>query len=142
MPDFLQFLLGPLAAVLVAVSVQIWLVKRDEKRRARLAFAEAMERCCEDLESAAIHYWTDEDAKAGVLAGKIGAGLAKVIRLVRASPCVREDEERNLTEHWGVVQRAVKRGFAAPNRRMDPDRMTIVVGAVIGLRCEVAKMRA
>ena len=145
MPDWLSSILlsvpGPLVAVLVAVCAQFWLMRRNEKRQSRRAFAEAMDRCCEELENAAILYWTDNTSNPEVLVGKMNMTLQKMIRIVITSPRIDRAEKQALQAHWKFIQRILRRNFEAEDRHIDADMFTRVVGAVIDIRCEVAQIR-
>lgn len=139
-----QSVVGPLVAVAVTLVAQFLLVRRDERRQSRRAFAEAMDRCCDVLESDAVHYWTDDDAKTEILMGRMGATLAKMNRLISDSEAqgVKGGEARRLKELWQGIRRELRRDFGVEYRRVDLERMAIVIDAILGVRCEAAKLRA
>lgn len=137
-----QSAIGPLVAVLVAVGAQIFLMRRDEKRQLRRAFAEAMDQCCDVLETTAVRYWAGDDSKTEVLVGTMNATLIKMNRLVLESSCMSGEESGRLISHWKVIRKELRRNFGVANRRIDLERMTIVVGIILGVRCESAKLKA
>lgn len=139
-----QSVVGPLVAVAVTLVAQFLLVRRGERRQSRRAFAEAMDRCCDVLESDAVHYWMDDDSKTRVLVGRMHATLAKMNRLISDSKAqgVKSKEAGRLRELWKGIRRELRRDFGVGDRRVDLERMAIVIDAILGVRCEAAKLRA
>ena len=142
MPDYLPSVLGPLVAVLVAIVAQYCMVRRDEKRQARRAFAESIIQCCEEMENVAIAYWTDSVPGTEGLVGKMNAALCKMIRTIDAASCISADERKNLKDRWKFIQRVLLHKFEIEDRKIDAERAMQVVGIVIDARCEAARMRA
>lgn len=143
--SILQHAIGPVVAVGVAVCVQIWLVLRGEKRQARCAFAEAIEQCCDVMESVAVQYWTSSDSETRALVGKMNAALIKMARLTSdlSRPSrISDNEVKLLQDHWGVAQKALRRDFDVASRRIDPEKMIILIRIILSIRCEAAKLRA
>ena len=136
-----QSAVGPVVAVLVAVCVQIGLVLRSEKRRVRRALAEAVDQCCDMMEEVAILYWTDGNPSAEILVGKMNAALIKVNRLVSESRCIGRNEADRLRAYLKVLRKNLARDFGVTSRRVDQERMILVVGMVLSIRCEAAKLR-
>ena len=138
----LPHLLGTLVAVLVAVSAQYHMARRDRKRQARRAFAETVIQCCEEMESAALSYWTDDAPGTEALVGKMHAALRKMIRTIATSSCLGDDERKNLTNHWKFIQRALRRGFDIEDRKTDAGMAMFLIGVIIDARCAAAEIRA
>ena len=146
MPDFLMSALphipGPLLAVLIAVFSQYWMTKRDERRQVRRAFAESINQCCDEMESAAISYWTEDAPGTEALVGKMHAALRKMIRTIATSSCISDDEKKHLQDSWKFINRALLRRFDIEDRKMDAEKAMQVVGIITDIRCEAAKVRA
>ena len=118
------------------------MTKRDERRQLRRAFAEAIIQCCDEMESAAILYWTEDAPGTEALVGKMHAALHKTIRIIETSSCISDDEKEHLKGYWKFIHRALLRNFEIEDRKMDAEKAMQVVGVITDIRCEAGKMRA
>lgn len=119
--------------------------RRDRKRRARRAFAEAVHQCCEELEDAAIHYWASGggESDAPIFAAKMKAALMKMVRFIgTGAPHVGGKEQTTLRKRWAEVQNTTSGEFEDQDRRPDPEQVALVVGKITAIRAEIAGMRA
>lgn len=118
--------------------------RRERRRRARRAFAEAIHQCCEEMEGAAIHYWADgggEDAP--VYAARMKAALTKMGRFIGVNSRFVDGEERlKLAEEWFEILKTTSDEFESQDRRPDPEQIALVVGKITAIRAEIAGMRA
>ena len=126
-----------------------WLMSRaDRKRRRRRAFAESIHQCCEELEEAAIRYWTSVDSgeESLVAAAKIKVTLMKMIRFIRNdSPVIRraikEKERQQLENGWIEIQKTTEGEFETQTRHSNLEKMVLVMGKVTTIRAKIAGMR-
>ena len=140
-----HLLFASVSAALVTLLGHWLMAKRDERRRARRAFAQSIHKCCEELEEAAIRYWAgkNDEEDAPILAAKMKAALMKMIRFINAKPRVIDEEVRRQLElGWFRAQKTTGGKFETQKGRSDPERAALMVGIITAVRAEIAGMMA